>query len=168
MSDALRQAWAPHWDKAQTAWRRLAPRERLGLTLAAAALGLLVVVLVAINPALRTLREAPPRLAQLDAELAQMQAWAAEARQLQQLPAQKLAQAPAALQAATDFLGPEAQLQLQGDRATLRFRRLSGEQLAGWLAEVRRAARARPVEAQWQRDSDGSYQGSLVLQLAGG
>lgn len=163
----LHQAWAPQRDKALATWRRMAPRERAGLAVAAAALGLLLFVMLFVNPALRTLREAPQRLAELDSRLAQMQAWAAEAAQLQQQPAVSSAQALAALQSATEFLGPEAQLQIQGDRATLRFRLLSGEQIGSWLMETRRAARARAVEAQLQRGADGLYSGSVVLQLAG-
>jgi general secretion pathway protein M len=168
MNEVLRQAWVPRREKAQAAWRRLAPRERTMVAVGAVALGLLLFVLVFINPALRTLREAPLRLAELDAKLAQMQGWAAEAAQLQQQPTVSSAQALAALQAATEFLGPEAQLQIQGDRASLRFRQLSGEQLGSWLMETRRAARARAVEAQLQRGADGLYSGSVVLQLASG
>lgn len=168
MNEALRQAWGPQRDKLKAAWQGLAPRERTGVAAAAAAVLLLLVVMLLINPALRTLREAPQRLATLDGQLAQMQAWAAEAARLQQQAPVSSAQSLAALQAATEFLGPEAQLQLQGDRATLRFRQLSGEQLGGWLSESRRAARARAIEAQLQRGADGLYSGSVLLQLPGG
>jgi len=163
----LPASWAPRVDALQLRWSRLEARERLGLQLAAVALLLLLLVLLFVNPALKTLREAPGRLDELDRQLAQMQGWAAEAKRLQQLPAVNPAQASAALQAATDFLGPEARLTLQGDRATLQFSNLAGEQLGAWLAEVRRAARARPVEAQLQR-GPGGYGGSIVLSLGGG
>ncbi len=157
--------WKAQRDRLLATWRGLAPRERGGLALAALALGLLLLVLVFINPALRTLREAPARLDQLDAQLAQMQAWAAEAQQLQAQPPVNPAQALAALRAASEFLGPEASLNLQGDRATLHFNNLGGEALGAWLAEARRAARARPLEAQLQR-GPGGYGGSIVLQLS--
>lgn len=160
----LRQRLNPLRQRAQTAWAQLAPRERLGVAVAAAALGLLLLVLLAINPALRTLREAPARLAQLDLQLAQMRRDAAEAQRLRQLPPVSGAQAAAALQAASQLLGPEARLNLQGDRAILDFSNLDGERLGAWLAEVRSAARAKPVEAQLQRGERG-YGGRIVLQL---
>lgn len=150
--------------RAQAAWSQLAPRERAGVAVAAAALGLLLLVLLFINPALRTLREAPAKLAQAEAQLAQMQRDAAEVQRLRGLPAVNAAQATAALQAATQLLGPEAKLTLQGDRAVLEFSNLEGERLGAWLAEVRSAARAKPVEAQLQRGERG-YGGRLVLQL---
>lgn len=154
-------------ERLRAAWRQLSAREQLGVQVAGAALGLLLLVLLLINPALRTLREAPQRLAQLDAQLAQMQAWAAEARRLQGQGGVSPAQAQAALQAATELLGPDARLTLSGDRATLAFSDLSGARLAAWLAEARSAARARPVEAQLQRGPRG-YGGSVVLSLRGG
>ena len=163
----LPPAWAPRVEALQSRWSRLEARERGGLLLAGAALLLLLVVLIFVNPALKTLREAPARLAELDSQLAQMQGWAAEAKRLQQLPPVSPAQAAAALQAATDYLGPEARLSLQGERATLQFNNLAGEQLGAWLAEVRSAARARPVEAQLQRGPRG-YGGSITLSLASG
>jgi general secretion pathway protein M len=160
----LPAAWAPQIERLQAAWSRLDARERLGLAGAGVALLLLLFVLLLINPALRTLKEAPARLSALDSQLAQMQSLAAEAKRLQQLPPVSPAQAAAALQAATEFLGPEARLTLQGERATLNFTNLSGEQLGAWLVEVRSAARARPVEAQLQRGPNG-YGGSIVLAL---
>ncbi len=163
----LPESWSPALEKAHTAWARLDSRERLGVVAASAALLLLALVMLLINPALKTLREAPAKLSQLDSQLAQMQSWAAEAKRLQQLPAVNPAQASEALKAATAFLGPDAKLQLQGDRATLSFQSLSGEQIGTWLAEVRSAARARPVEAQLQQGPRG-YGGSIVLLLASG
>jgi general secretion pathway protein M len=161
----LPDSWAPQIERLLVGWGRLDARERLGVLAAGAALLLLVFVMLLINPALKTLREAPAKLSQLDAQLAQMQALATEAKRLQQLPPVSPAQATAALQAATSFLGPEARLTVQGERATLNFSNLSGEQLGAWLVEVRSAARARPVEAQLQRSPNG-YGGSIVLALA--
>jgi general secretion pathway protein M len=159
-------SWAPSVEKLQAAWDRLDTRERLGLQAAAAALLLLLCASVLVNPALKTLREAPARLAVVETQLAQMQAWATEAKRLQQLPSVPGAQAQAALKGATEHLGPEAKLVVQGDRATLTFSNLSGEALGNWLAETRSAARARPVEAQIQRGPRG-YGGTVVLSVGG-
>lgn len=149
----------------KTRFAALAPREQLGLQVAAAALLLLAVVSLLVLPPLKTLREAPQRLQQLDAELAQMQAWAGEARQLVAQPPVSPAQAQAALQEATEALGGDARLTVQGDRATLSFTGLSGDLLAAWLTETRNTARVRAVEAQWQRGPNG-YGGSIVVQIS--
>ncbi len=154
----------PQLDKLKALWGQMAERERIGVLAAGAALGLLLVVLLLVNPALKTLREAPAKLAQLDQELARMQGWAAEAQRLQGQPAVNPAQVQAALQAATEALGPDARLSVSGDRATLNFSNLGAPQLAAWLAEVRSAARARAIEANLQRGPTG-YGGSIVLSL---
>ena len=50
-------------------WRARVPRERLALGAAAAVLGLFIAWLLLVQPALRTLREAPARIDALDAQL---------------------------------------------------------------------------------------------------
>lgn len=163
----LPTALQPAWARARQQWQGLAPRERLGLQLAAAALLVLALFWLGIQPAWRTLRQGPAQSAQLEAQLQQMQQWAAEAQQLRQLPAVPPAQAQQALKAATDFLGPGARLDLQGERARVSVSELNGEALNRWLAEVRSSARARPIEAQLQRGPRG-YSGHIVLALGGG
>ena len=61
-------AWRREWDQR---WKGLAPRERLALLVVAWVLSLLLLWLVGVQPALRTLREAP---AQIDAVDSQLQA----------------------------------------------------------------------------------------------
>lgn len=153
--------------RARQHWQQMNARERLGVQLAAAALGLLLLVSVGLKPALNTLKTAPMQLAELDQQLQQMQQYAAEAQSLRQLPPIPASQSRQALQSATEFLGPDARLALQGERATLSFSELSGENLMRWLAEVRASARARPIEVQLQRGPRG-YGGRIVLGLAGG
>jgi len=163
----LPAALQPAWGRARQQWQALAPRERLGLQLAALAVTLLALVWLGIQPAWRTLRQAPQQLAQLEVQLQQVQQWAAEAQQLRQLPPVPAAQAQQALQAATAFLGPAARLDIQGERARVSVNELNGEALSRWLAEVRSSARARPIEAQLQRGPQG-YSGHIVLALGGG
>lgn len=162
--NAVARHLAPLRERAQAAWSQLAPRERAAVALAGAALALLLLVLVGIQPAWRTLRDAPAQRAQVESVLAQMQRDAAEAARLRGQPTVSPAQAAAALEAATQALGPGARLSLQGDRAALEFSGLDGERLGAWLAEVRSAARAKPLEAQLQR-GDGGYAGRIVLLL---
>ena len=150
--------------QAAAAWRGRTPRERQAISWGAVALGVLLVWLFAVQPALRTMREAPPRLDRLDAELQQMQRLAAESRTLRATPPVAPSQAGAALQAATARLGAAGRLALLGDRATLTLAGADAQQLQSWLAEARRAARARPIEAQLTRGPQG-WTGTLTVSL---
>lgn len=147
-------------------WRSLAPRERRNVRWAAVAVAALIVWLLAIQPALRTLNEAPPQIDRLDAELQQMKLLAAESRALRATPPVTLAQASLGLKAATERLGSSARLLMQGDRATLNLSGVNGDALRAWLFEARAAARARPIEAQLSRGPLG-YTGTLTVALGG-
>ncbi|RZI72889.1 MAG: type II secretion system protein M, partial [Rubrivivax sp.] len=59
-------------------------------------------------------------------------------------------------------------LSVQGDRATVEFNKVLGAALADWLAEVRAAARVRPLEANLSQSEPGHYSGTMVLGLAPG
>jgi len=147
-------------------WQALAARERRLVAIACTVLGLFVVWLVFIQPAWRTLREAPVQLDRLDTQLQQMQRLAAEARELRNATPLSAAQSAMALKAATDRLGEKGRLAMQGDRAILTLTNVSGEQLRGWLSEARSGAHARPVEAQLSRSAQG-YNGTVVVSLGG-
>ncbi|TDP62746.1 type II secretion system protein GspM [Roseateles toxinivorans] len=167
---ALPPRWQQQWQQliapARQQWQALAERERLGLSIAAAVLGLLLVWQIGVASPLRTLREAPPQIDRLDTQLQDMQRLANEARELRAVAPVSSAQAALALQAATEHLGEAAKLTVQGDRATLTLTNASSEQLRSWLGEARSAARARPVQAQLQRGPKG-YSGTVVLSLGG-
>lgn len=147
-------------------WARLAPRERLLVSLAAAVVVLGGAWALLVQPAVRSLRELPPRIEAVDAELQQMQRLAAEARELRGLPTVRREQAGAALQAASERLGANAKLVLQGDRALLNVNGVPGAALVGWLGEARSAARARPDEVRLSFGPNG-YSGSVTLTLPG-
>lgn len=147
-------------------WATLAPRERRLVLLAAAVIGLGLVWAIAIQPALRTLRTAPAEMARLDAQWQAMQRQAAEAGTLRAAPPLPPGLAAQALQGATDRLGGSGRLQLQGERAVLTLNGVHGEALSQWLAEARRGARARPVEAKLQF-ADTGYRGTLVVAIGG-
>lgn len=148
--------------RAREAWGRLAPRERrlvggAGVLLLIAALWFLFV-----QPALRTLREAPAQIDRLDAQLQLMQGLASQSNGLRGATPVPQAQAAAALRSATETLQGKARLTLVGDRATLTLNGIDALALQRWLTEARSAARARPVEAQLTRSGTG-YDGSLVV-----
>ena len=152
--------------RATTWWRGLSPRDRRLATLGGWAVAALLVWGVAVQPALRTLREAPLAIERLDAELQQMQLLAAESASLRAAPPVPPAQAAAALKAAVARLGDKARLAMQGERATVSVSGVDGAMLRSLIAESRSAARARPVEAQLVRGAKG-YDGTLVFALGG-
>ncbi len=158
------ERWHALREAAGTFWRQLGERERLALSLGAVALGLLLLWSIAIQPALRTLRQTPPQLAALETQLQLMQRLALEARELRALPAVPATQAQEALRAASSHLGAGARLSLAGERAVLSLSHVAAEPLQAWLGEVRSAARARPVEVNLQRSPQG-YSGTIVLTL---
>jgi len=152
--------------EASERWRALPPRERLGVTLAAVVIGIALVWMVAVAPALRTLRETPAQIDALDAQLQSMQRLALEARELRGAAPVLATQAALALKSATDRLGDKGRIALQGDRATLTLNGVTGETLRAWLTEARSGARARPIEAQLTRGPQG-YAGTLVVTFGG-
>ncbi|WP_157268478.1 type II secretion system protein GspM [Azohydromonas aeria] len=148
-------------------WRALAPRERRLLTVMGVLLGVLFVWLLLVQPAWRTLQEAPPEIDRLEARLQRMQRQAAEARELRATAPVPAAQSLESLRAATERLGERAKLAVAGERATVTLTGIDGQQLRDWLAEVRSGARARPVEVQLTRAGQ-NFSGSVVLALGGG
>lgn len=150
--------------QARAHWQGLGERERLAVLIGGSALAVLLLWMLAVQPALRTLQRAPQQLAQADTQLQQMQALAREAGELRSLPVVPAAQAQQALQAASTHLGSAARLVVTGDRAVLTLNGVSPEALQAWLQEVRGAARARPVEAKLQRGPSG-FTGSIVLAV---
>jgi general secretion pathway protein M len=159
-ADAGVRAQAGHF------WRSRAPRERQLIALGALALAVLIVWLIAVQPALTTLREAPAELDRLDAQWQQMQIAASESAALRSASPVPPAQANEALRAATERLGGKGKIALQGDRAVLTFSGVPFEALRNWLGEARSAARARPIEAQLLKGASG-YSGSISITLAG-
>jgi len=147
-------------------WRALSARDRRLLRVAIAVLIVGALWLLAVQPALQTLRSAPAALDAAEAQLQAMQRLAAEAGELRATPPVNPEQAAAALQAATSRLGELGRLSLQGDRAVLTLNGVSTGALRDWLAEARSGARARPVEASLMRGAQG-FSGTLVLAIGG-
>ena len=153
--------------QAQAFWRSRAPRERLILGTAMLLIGVAIVWLIAVQPALRSVREAPAQLDQLDAQLHQMQRLALESKSLRDPVQISPGQAESALKAATERLGDAARLTVQGDRATLTVTGVSGTALRAWLGEARSAAHARTIDAQLLRNPQG-YAGSVIVTFGAG
>jgi general secretion pathway protein M len=147
-------------------WRALSERDRRAAGIAAAAIVLLLVWWIGVQPALRTVRTAPVQIDRLDAQLQTMQRQAAEAAELRGTAPLTAAQSTAALQAATARLGARGRLVVAGERATLTVTGATGAQLRDWLSEARSGARARPLQAQFARSPQG-YSGTLIVAVGG-
>jgi general secretion pathway protein M len=166
VAPSLSARWSAWTIPLRARWQALNLRER---RLVAATLAVVVLFLlwtVALQPALRTLREAPAKLDALDAELQQMRLWAAEAQELRSTAPLSSAQSAAALKAATERLGERGRLTLQAERGVLTLTNATPTQLRDWLAEARSAARARPIEVQLTRSGTG-FSGTVVVALGG-
>jgi general secretion pathway protein M len=149
-------------------WTAMAPRERQMAQVAAALVLLVVVVMVFIRPALKSVQQTPVQLREVSSQVGRMRNLADEAQALRQQPPVPPAQAEAALKAATERLGASARLSMQGDRASVEFNKVLGASLADWMAEVRAAARVRPLEANLSQAEPGHYSGTMVLGFAPG
>ena len=153
-------------EQAGRLWQSRAPRERQAIAAMAAAVAILLVWLIAVQPALKTLRETPAELDRLDGQWQQMQLAALESTALRSASPVPPQQAAEALRAATERLGGKGKIALQGDRATLTFSAVPFEALRNWIGEARSAARARPVEAQLLKSPTG-YSGTITIVLSG-
>lgn len=143
-------------------------RERRLVTGAAWLGGLVLLVMLGIRPAVKSLQETPRQLNEVNSQLEVMRRQALEVQTLRQRPPVPPVQAAAALQAATERLGQAGRLMIQGDRATLTANAVSGDALAGWLDEIRAAARAKPVEVALTQTEPGRYSGTVILALGPG
>jgi general secretion pathway protein M len=166
-SGASRASIASLRAQASARWSTMSAKERLGVTLALLLVGVALLWMIAVQPALRTLSDAPQRMEQLDAQWQHMQRLAAEARELRSATPVTASQVSQALESATDRLGGRGRIAVQGDRATLTITAgITGEALRGWLAEARSGARARPLEMRLTRGPEG-YTGTLVVTVGG-
>lgn len=166
---------SPALQALQARWQQLAPREQ-ALVLAAAALAAAALLWwLALAPAWQTLRSAPARHAELDAQLQHMLRLQAEARQLQAQPRASAGDATAQLRASlAQRLGAQAQMSVAGDRATVLLKGAAPDALAQWLAQVRSNARAVPLEVRLSRSTAANpgaspgavrWDGTIVLAL---
>ena len=131
-----------------------------------------------LAPALKTLREVPLQLSQLDAQTQQLKAMRAQAQTLQKSPRIKPNEAVSLLQkAASEVLGNGARLNIEGPRATLTLSGVSADSLAQFVALARIQSQAMPIEAHLQKfsasgaatkDSKELWRGALILSLPGG
>ena len=135
------------------------------------ALGLFLSLLWFWNmaPALKTYREAPLQLAQLELQSQNLKSLQTQALALQKAPRMNAQNASAVLQqTVTEILGSSAKLNLEAGRATVNLAPTSADALAQFLASARIRAYALPVEAKLQKTKTADqelWRGTLILSL---
>lgn len=145
-------------------WQALSPREQRVVSLLGALLAVLLFWLIAIAPALNTLRDSDHRRAQIGQQHAHMLALQAQAQALQTRTPISRDEALRNLQGLTP--GAQMQLNLQGDRVMVQLKAVPAAALANWLTQARSQAQALPVEAHLTRSNTAmTWDGSLVLSL---
>lgn len=150
----------------RTYWHGLAPREKIWVAGAAAVLAAALIWLIAIGPALGTLRTAETQHRSLDSQLQRMRGLQAQARALQAQPKQSYEEAQRLLELSVrERLGASARTAVAGDRVTLTLTGTPADALAQWLTQARVNARALPSEAHLLRNASGLWDGTLVLTL---
>ena len=152
-------------DKSQVLWRATSPREqRLLLVAFALVLGALL-WWVALAPALATLKQADVRQRVLDVQWQQMQRLQAQAHVLQAQPPLAPSVARGLMEASLKTLGDTAQMSVSGERVTVTLKATTADALAQWLAQVRLNVRTAPSEARLVRNTAGTWDGALILNL---
>ncbi len=156
----------------RAAWARLDARERRLSMLATIVVALALLWLLALAPALRTLRQAEAQRTELAAQTQRLQQLRHEAESLKSLPRLGRDDALRALDATIkQRLGASAQLSVVGDRVNVVLKQAPADALAQWLADARANARANPVDARLTRAGDNApgapvlWNGTLSLSL---
>jgi general secretion pathway protein M len=146
-------------------WRQRATREQRLLGAAATLLVLALLWVLALAPALKTLRQHDARAAQLQATLSHMQGLEAQAKLLQGRSSMGGAAAQQALQTHTvSLLGKQADIAARNGGASVTLRSVSPQALGRWLATVRTEAHVQVLQSRLQRGAEG-WSGSLQLRL---
>jgi len=147
-------------------WAAMGSREKLLVAVAAALIAIALVWMIAIGPALSTLRSSNEQRVQLDVQMQRMAALREQARGMQSQPRIGREEAVRQLElGARQRLGTSGRIVISGDRVTVTLTGTPADALAQWLAQARTAARALPGEARLTRNANGLWEGSMVLTL---
>jgi len=156
----------PQVQMLRTRFNTLAPREKLMVLAAGVVIAVAIVWMIAIGPALATLRTAEQQRRSLDTELQRMVALKAEAQAMQSQPKQSRDEAMRQLEQSVKLrLGASGRMVIQGDRVSLTLTGTPADAFAQWLSQARTAAHVLPGEAHLTRNASGLWEGTLVLIL---
>jgi general secretion pathway protein M len=147
-------------------WEGLRPREQAMAAAAGAVVAVALVWMVALGPALSTLRSAEAQRRALDTQLQHMRTLQAQAQALQSQPKLSYDEALRLLeQSVAQRLGATARMVVVGERVNITLTGTAPDALAQWLTQARVNARALPSEARLNRNAGGLWEGTLVLTL---
>ena len=158
-------------------WQDLTTREQRSVSFVASVLGLLLVWLIAIAPALTTVQQSDLRRAQVAQQHAHLLGLQAKAQSLQKQTPLSRDEALRRLQ--STMLTPGMQLNVQGERVSLQLKAVPASALAQWLTQARTQAQALPLEAHLTRSASANtsannnapaastvvWDGNLVMRL---
>ncbi len=147
-------------------WAQRPAREQRLLACAAVLIAGALVWMLAIAPALRTVKAYPAQRAALDAQLQAMQTLQAQANSLRGQAAIDSRAMQAALQASVAGLGAKANLLLLDRQATVTLKAVDAAALGQWLARVRSEARLLPAQAKLSREGS-AWSGTVQFNLPG-
>ena len=152
-------------------WQALSLREQRSIAVLGTLLAVLLFWVIAIAPALNTLRDSDNRRTQIGQQQAHMLALQTQAQALQTRVPLSRDEALRQLQSLT----PQGQIQLnvQGERVSVQLKAVPAATLAQWLSQARSQAQALPVEAHLTRSNASgtnatatvTWDGNLVLSL---
>jgi general secretion pathway protein M len=147
-------------------WEALRPREQAMVAAAGALIVFALLWLVLLGPALATLRTSEAQRRELDAQLQRVRSLQSQAKALQGQPKQNHDEALRLLELSVrQRLGTTARMMIAGERVTVTLTGTAADALAQWLTQARVNARALPSEAHLLRNSNGLWEGTLVLTL---
>lgn len=141
-------------------WAGLSPREQWSVRWAVALVGLALVWLVLLAPALRTLQQAPAQRLALQQQADAMRQLEQQAKRLKAQPAVSVQDVEQQAEAIARTLGPDTQWVRQADTVRIRFGPVPGSTLAAVLARQP----LQPIALQWTASNptqDGSQTGVL-------
>lgn len=153
-------------------WRTLQTRERRILGTGAVLTALVLLYLIAFEPAFDGRRKLEAELPKLRAQLAQMEGLGAEARRLAGQASQQGSDTPQQIRAqleqsieAAGLKGSMSQLSVAGELIDLRFKGVSFAAWLAWFDTALRETRLRAVDVALERESaPGTVSARLTLE----
>jgi general secretion pathway protein M len=146
-------------------WKSLSSRDKRMIRVAAALLVFVLLWLLALQPAIRTIRSFESAQRTQETKLQQMLNLQSQAQSMQNLPLVSQAAAVTALEVSIEqTFGNRAEIIFNGNNATVNVRGISPEDLAKWLNNIRTNARTVAIQARLTRTNIG-WNGSFQMVL---
>ena len=153
---------APWMDALAKRWLTLQPRERLGLQVSMALLGLYLLWTLALAPALATLSGPETQRKRLETQLQRMQALSAQASAIRSEARPAPKDWRQELKGSLSGLG-QAQLIESGGTLQVQLQACDAQALGRWLAELAPRWRLHISQASLRTDAQGLWQGQITL-----